>query len=938
MKWKKIMALLLTGIMLSSNTIAYASEIEEVVADPITADMVDVCLATAEEDLTPYATTYDYNTELKKFPSSYQSLLEKLHESYPNWVFVAVDTGLNWNDVVAGESYGTRSFLQTTYADILLSKASADYNVSTGKYVIRDGSTWVNASDPAIAYFVDPRNYLNKQYIFAMEDQGFNSDYQTVKAIESILSGTDLANKEIVYTNTAGKKVSLAPLTYAQAILAAGKSSGVSPLFLASKIRQETGAKLTNGSISGTFSYGSKSYKGYYNFYNIGAYATSTGSAVANGLEYAKKSGSYQRPWDSPVKAIQGGAESIASGYVKKGQNTGYFQKFNTVYSPYYQHQYMQNIAAAMSEGRTTYNSYNSLDMLNNKFVFFIPVYKNMPSRTAAIHMEKSSSKGTILSAVNLRKGPSASYEKITLIPKDATVAVSEIVFTDDTVTTSSKLANPYWAKVTYGENTGYIIYDSIQMNTGLEVKRGETLNILLTEAPEGEKVYYETSNPAIATVDNKGVISGVKSGRCMVFAVSSSGKRMDIAGVKVSTSLSQPNLLEVVNKSQGIRVTWQQVSGADGYKVYRKTSDKEFSLLTTIEDGEILTYTDSSAKSGVKYTYAVSAYDSEKESSYDSKGMSVTRLSQPVLGEVKTLSSNKLKVTWNKVEGAEGYYVYRKVEGGTWSKIQTIKDPDKLYFNNAYLNANTTYYYSVSAYADGIRSTYLSKGISGKTSEAKYVTYKTTAKVNYRTGAGTSYNKIGTLAKGAKIQVEDGYSRSANGYTWYRFKKDSKTYYVTSNYLKKVTETTSTETPKTYTTYKTTAKVNYRTGAGTSYSKAGTLAIGTKIQVEDGYSKKANGYTWYRFKKDSKTYYVTSNYLKKVIEEKKTYTSYRTTTNVFYRTGAGTSYSKAGRLYADSKIQVEDGYSKKANGYTWYRFKMDSKTYYVASKYLKKE
>ncbi len=904
MKWKKLIVLLLIGIMLSSNTEVYA------------------------------ATTYDYATEVKKFPSSYKTLLEKLHESYPGWVFVAVDTGLDWNDVVAGESSGTRSLLQTTYADVLLSKASADYNVSTGKYVIRDGSTWVNASDPAIAYFVDPRNYLNKQYIFALEDQGFNSNYQTVKAVESILAGTDLSKKEIVYTNTSGNKVSLAPQTYAQAIYSAGKANGINPVFLASKIRQETGAKLTNGSISGTYIYNGTSYKGYYNYYNIGAYPTATGSAVANGLIYAKTSGSYQRPWNTPVKAINGGAEYIASGYVKKGQNTGYFQKFNTVYSPYYQHQYMQNIAAAMSEGRSTYNSYSSQEMLNNKYVFFIPVYKNMPSRTAQIKMQKNSSKGTILSAVNLRKGPSASYDKITLIPKDASVTVANVVFTDDTVTTSSKLANPYWAKVTYDNYEGYVIADSIKMNTGINVKKGSTLPVILNDAPENEKVYYETSNPAIATVDANGIIKGNAAGTCTIYAITSSGRRMDMVGVNVSTSLSKPNLAKVTNKLKGIQVAWQQVSGAKGYRIYRKSAGKNYGVVGTVESGDILTYTDSSAKSGVKYTYTVSAYEGDKESAYNEKGLSITRLAQPTLGEVETVSSSKLKATWKKVNGAEGYYVYRKVDGGNWVKIGTVNNPDKLYFTNYYLNPNSTYYYAVSAFAGPNSSTYSSKGVSGKTAEAKYTAYKTTSAVNYRTGAGTSYDKVGTLAKGTKIQVENGYSKKVNGHTWYRFKKDSKTYYVSSSYLQKVT---ATEAVKTYTTYKTTKAVNYRTGAGTSFDKVGTLTSGTKIQVEDGYSKKADGYTWYRFKKDSKTYYISSTYLQKVTTATKTYTTYKVTAAVNYRTGAGTSYNKAGTLSEGTKIQVEDGYSKSAGGYIWYRFKKDSKTYYVVSKYLKK-
>ena len=68
--------------------------------------------------------------------------------------------------------------------------------------------------------------------------------------------------------------------------------------------------------------------------------------------------------------------------------------------------------------------------------------------------------------------------------------------------------------------------------------------------------------------------------------------------------------------------------------------------------------------------------------------------------------------------------------------------------------------------------------------------------------------------------------------------KLNGKNYYVASQYIKKGTTTT---TAKTYTKYKTTTKVNYRTGAGTSYSKGGTLASGKTIQVEDGYKKIIN-------------------------------------------------------------------------------------------------
>ena len=267
--------------------------------------------------------------------------------------------------------------------------------------------------------------------------------------------------------------------------------------------------------------------------------------------------------------------------------------------------------------------------------------------------------------------------------------------------------------------------------------------------------------------------------------------------------------------------------------------------------------------------------------------------------------------------------------------------------------NSTGTYYVA----AEYLEKAETSTPDTPQTPEVTYSKYKTTTNVNYRDGAGTSYTKKGTLSKGTVIEVEDGYSKTANGYTWVRFKNSAGTYYVASEYLEKV-ESTAPDVPNTpdepqeptitYTKYKTTTKVNYRDGAGTSYNKKGSLAAGTIVEVEDGYSKTANGYTWVRFKNSSGTYYIASEYLKKVDgatpetpQEPETpavtYTKYETTTKVNYRSGAGTSYEKKGSLAAGTVIEVENGYSKTANGYTWVRFKYNNQTYYIASEYLTK-
>ncbi len=311
----------------------------------------------------------------------------------------------------------------------------------------------------------------------------------------------------------------------------------------------------------------------------------------------------------------------------------------------------------------------------------------------------------------------------------------------------------------------------------------------------------------------------------------------------------------------------------------------------------------------------------------------------------------------------------YRTGAGTSYSTVGTLKKGTVIQVEDGYSKSSNGYnwvrfkdnsgvYYVASEYL--IKDTTTPPDTTTPvTPSVTYSKYKTTTTVNYRNGAGTSYTKMGKLSTGTVIEVEDGYSKSANGYTWVRFKNNSGTYYIASNYIKKVATSTP-ETPNTPTTpetpaityikYKTTTTVNYRNGAGTSYTKIGKLSAGTVIEVEDGYSKSANGYTWVRFKNNSGTYYIASNYIKKAATSTPetpntpttpetpaiTYTKYKTTTTVNYRTGAGTSYSKAGKLSTGSIIEVENGFSKSANGYTWYRFKYNGGTYYIASAYIK--
>ncbi|MCD8300385.1 MAG: hypothetical protein LUC41_04335 [Clostridiales bacterium] len=313
-----------------------------------------------------------------------------------------------------------------------------------------------------------------------------------------------------------------------------------------------------------------------------------------------------------------------------------------------------------------------------------------------------------------------------------------------------------------------------------------------------------------------------------------------------------------------------------------------------------------------------------------------------------KTYTTYKTTTSVNYRTGAgTSYSIKGTLASGTQIQVEDGYSTTANGYTWYRFNLNGTDYYIASNYVTKVSSSSSSSSSSSGSSSTTYTTYKTTTSVNYRTGAGTSYSVKGTLASGTQIQVEDGYSTTANGYTWYRFNLNGTDYYIASNYVTKVSSSSSSSSSSsgssstTYTTYKTTTSVNYRTGAGTSYSVKGTLASGTQIQVEDGYSATANGYTWYRFKLNGTNYYIASKYVTKVSSSSgsssTTYTTYKTTTRVNYRNGAGTTYTVKGTLASGTQIQVEDGYSTTANGYTWYRFKLNGTNYYIASQYLKK-
>ena len=290
--------------------------------------------------------------DVEQFPASYQNKLTQLKKAHPNWVFVKQNTGLDWQTVIKNENTGERSLIQTKMG-------SAYTNGAHGQ------PGWSYASEAAIKYYMDPRNFLDETRVFMFEQLTYNPSYHTQSAVQNILNSTFMKGS-----------IPGDSKTYAAAFFDIGSTLKVSPFHLACRVYQEQG-KGESALISGTYS----GYEGYYNYYNIKASGSTNKAIIENGLTYAKQQG-----WNSRYKSLQGGAKILSQNYILKGQDTLYLQKYDVdnSYNGLYAHQYMQNIMAPYTESSMVKSAYQSTGAINNSFVFKIPVYLNMPSAACA--------------------------------------------------------------------------------------------------------------------------------------------------------------------------------------------------------------------------------------------------------------------------------------------------------------------------------------------------------------------------------------------------------------------------------------------------------------------------------------------------------------------------------------------------------------------------
>ncbi len=616
-----------------------------------------------------------FESQIESFPESYKEPLRALHEKYPQWFFVPMETGLDWNEVISKE-YGEKSLVSLSASgDVFKSTASGHYNKETGTFIQKDGG-FVTANKLAVSYYMDPRNFLTEENIFQFELLSFDENH-TIEAIETVLKGSFMANAKITYFDSEGNKKSINK-TYSQAIFEAGQKNDINPCYLASKILNEVGND-GSASVSGKHS----TYPGIYNFYNIGA--TDGSGAIGRGLKWASTGGNYGRPWNTPVKSINGGAEFLAASYIKNGQFTGYLQRFNVNpngYHSLYTHQYMTNLTGALSQGYSTYVSYLKSGILSNSYVFSIPVFENMPegNEKASLADSVTQKAKVTVSSSNVRTGPSTYNAKLLTssgaavsLKQNAVLTVLAKVRTD-TDYYASVLQYPFWylVKFNYGgeELTGYIPEGFAELSTRTSTVKGSYSLTVLKENPETE-LSLISLDESIIGINSDNSLQFKKNGVTEVIAYNSLGA-FDKIQFKVMASPATLPVGDVRAALNGNTLTVDFSKQCEKKTEVAYYSSYNGEIISEVTDGESLSFEGVEPKG--QLTVFVRAdgennyYSTVKATALGAPTVPAepdTKLSAPEGFKAENVTEKGYTLSWSESENADGYKIYDITDGG---------------------------------------------------------------------------------------------------------------------------------------------------------------------------------------------------------------------------------------------------------------------------------
>ena len=216
-----------------------------------------------------------------------------------------------------------------------------------------------------------------------------------------------------------------------------------------------------------------------------------------------------------------------------------------------------------------------------------------------------------------------------------------------------------------------------------------------------------------------------------------------DMPPVAICSAMAQP-VITVGNTAEGApKITWDAVSNAVSYRVIRSTSQK--GTYTEVGTTTETAFVDVTAQTGALYYYKVMAVGKVSESVPSAYKSTRACCESPVIGSDVQASTGKPMISWNAVEGARKYEVYRAAsENGKYKKIKTVT---ALVYTDTTAKPGTTYYYKVMA----VPASSAAKSIASNIVSVKCICAQPVVKISVNSTTGQpslSWKKITGASK----------------------------------------------------------------------------------------------------------------------------------------------------------------------------------------------
>ena len=338
-------------------------------------------------------------------------------------------------------------------------------------------------------------------------------------------------------------------------------------------------------------------------------------------------------------------------------------------------------------------------------------------------------------------------------------------------------------AAETYAKENGFKFIEiseptSVSLNkTALTLDVGKSYTLTKTVSPSNAVTSYtwRSSNTSVATVDGNGKVTAKASGTATITVKTSNGKT---ATCKVTVNLPAPQITGLANTTGGIKLSWNKVDGAYGYRLYYKPVSGGWKRF---KDTTATSFTDSGVVPNKTETYTIRCIDKNGNtvSGFNSKGW--PKKYTPVAPTISKLdiTTGGIKLSWNKIAGVYGYRLYYKSVSGGWKRF---KDTTATSFTDSGVSPNRTETYTIRCIDKNGNtiSGFNSTGWSKKYTPAA----PTISKLDITTGGiKLSWNKIAGVY-GYRLY----YKTSSGG--WKRFKDTTATSFTDSGVSPNRTET----------------------------------------------------------------------------------------------------------------------------------------------------